>query len=174
MTIDVAQAVAVLDRTPRVLQEFLTGLPSPWLHGNEGPDTWSPSDVVAHLIGAEETDWIVRVRIILGRGANRRFEPFDRVSAINRLKDRPLPELLQTFAELRARNLAELARWQLTPEHLKLTGEHPEFGKVTLDQLLATWVVHDLGHLAQIARVMARQYQADVGPWQAYLSVLTR
>jgi hypothetical protein len=174
VTLDIAQAVAVLERTPRVLQEFLLGLPAPWLHGNEGPDTWSPSDVLAHLIGGEETDWIVRARIILARGPDRRFEPFDRVGAINRLKDRPSPELLQVFADLRARNLAELASWQLTPEQLELTGDHPEFGQVTLDQLLATWVVHDLGHLAQIARVMARQYQADVGPWQAYLSILTR
>jgi hypothetical protein len=174
VTLDIAQAVAVLERTPRVLQEFLAGLPEPWLHGNEGPDTWSPCDVVAHLIGGEETDWIVRARIILARGPDRRFESFDRVSAINRLRDRPLPGLLQTFADLRARNLAELASWQLTPEQLMLTGVHPEFGQVTLDQLFATWVVHDLGHLAQVARVMARQYQANVGPWQAYLPVLTR
>jgi hypothetical protein len=153
---------------------LLAGLPAAWLHGNEGPGTWSPSDVVAHLIGGEETDWVVRARIIVAQGPSRRFEPFDRVGVINRSKDRPLSELLQTFATLRASNLAELAQWRLTVEQLQLTGEHPEFGRVTLEQLLATWVVHDLGHLAQAARVMAKQYRAEVGPWQAYLPVLTR
>jgi len=174
MTFDLAQAVAVLERTPRVMQEFLAGLPVPWLQATEGPDTWSPSDVVAHLIGGEETDWMLRARIILAQGPDRRFESFDRVGAINRSKGRPLPELLETFTDLRKHNLAELATWQLTSEQLRLTGEHPEFGQVTLEQLLATWVVHDLGHLAQVARVMAKQYRADVGPWQAYLPVLTR
>lgn len=174
MTFDLAQAVAVLERTPRVLREFLAGLPVSWLQATEGPDTWSPSDVVAHLIGGEETDWMVRARIMLAQGPDRRFKRFDRVGAINRSKGRPLPELLETFTDLRRQNLAELATWQLTSEQLQLTGEHPEFGQVTLEQLLATWVVHDLGHLAQVARVMAKQYRADVGPWQAYLPVLTR
>jgi hypothetical protein len=174
VTFDLAEAVAVLERTPRVLREFLGGLPAAWLHGTEGPDSWSPHEIVAHFIGGEETDWIVRARIILVQGPNRRFEPFDRVAAINRLNGRQLPELLQLFADLRARNLAELASWRLTSEQLQLAGEHPEFGRVTLEQLLATWVVHDLGHLAQTARVMARQYRAEVGPWQAYLPVLTR
>ena len=174
MTFDLAQAVAVLERTPRVLGEFLAGLPVPWLQATEGPDTWSPLEVVAHLIGGEETDWMVRARIILAKGPDRRFDPFDRVGAISRSTGRPLPELLETFTDLRRQNLAELATWQLTSEQLRLTGEHPEFGQVTLKQLLATWVVHDLGHLAQVARVMAKQYRADVGPWQAYLPILTR
>ena len=174
MTFDLAQAVAVLERTPRVLRELLAGLPGPWLHATEGPDTWSPSDVVAHLIGGEETDWMVRARIMLAQGPDRRFKRFDRVGALNRSKGRPLPELLEAFTDLRRQNLAELATWRLTSEQLQLTGEHPEFGQVTMEQLLATWVVHDLGHLAQVARVMAKQYRADVGPWQAYLPVLTR
>src|SRR5579862_2227244 len=152
MTFELAEAVAVLERTPRVLSELLAGLPVSWLHGTEGPDTWSPSDVVAHLIGGEETDWVVRARIIVARGPDRRFERFDRVAVINRSKGRPLPELLETFTALRRQNLDELAAWQLTPEQLQLTGEHPAFGHVTLAQLLAAWVVHDLGHLAQIAR----------------------
>ncbi len=174
MTFDLVDAVAVLERTPRVLREFLTGLAADWLHGTEGPDTWSPVDIVAHLIGGEESDWIVRATIIVAQGQNQRFEPFDRVSAIDRLQGRPLAELVQTFADIRERNLAVLASWQLTPAQLQLTGEHPEFGRVTLEQLLATWVVHDLGHIAQVARVMARQYRAEVGPWEAYLPVLTR
>ena len=174
MTFDLAQAVAVLDRTPRVLGELLAGLPVPWLDATEGPDTWSPSDVVAHLIGGEETDWMVRARIMVAQGPDPRLDPFDRVGAINRLRGRPLLALLQTFTDLRRQNLAELANWQLTSEQLRLTGEHPELGRVTLEQLLATWVVHDLGHLAQVARVMAKRYRADVGPWQAYLPVLTR
>lgn len=174
MNLDLAQAVAVLERTPRVLQEFLAGLPVSLLHATEGPESWSPCDVVAHLIGAEETDWMVRARVILAQGPDRRFERFNRIEAIDRLKDLPLSELLQTFTDFRRQNLTELATWQLTSDHLRLTGEHPEFGQVTLEQLLATWVVHDLGHLSQIARVVAKQYRVAVGPWQAYLPVLTR
>jgi hypothetical protein len=171
---DLAKGVAVLERTPAVLQAYLGGLPPDWTAPNEGPDTWSPFDVVGHLIDGEETDWMPRARLILAQGANRRFESFDRTRHLRTNQGRSLAELLARFADLRRRNLYELRSLELGPAQLALTGEHPEFGTVTLAQLLATWVVHDLGHLAQTARVMAKQYKEAVGPWVAYLPVLTR
>jgi hypothetical protein len=171
---DLGKAGAILERTPPVVRELLAGAPADWVASNEGPDTWSPRDVVGHLIGGEETDWMARARIILARGAERRFEPFDRTAGIRATQGRTIDELLERFASLRTRNLAELRSWSLTAEQLGWTGEHPDFGTVTLEQLLATWVVHDLGHIAQIARVMAKQYRDAVGPWEAYLPVLHR
>ncbi len=144
-----------------------------WARGTEGPDTFSPFDVVGHLIDGEETDWIPRARIILAQGAARRFEPYDRVRHRSRNAGRTLDALLVEFARLRAANLDLLRSWDLTEKELALQGEHPSLGVVTLRQLLATWVVHDLGHLAQVARVMAKQYTDDVGPWIEYLPVLT-
>jgi hypothetical protein len=166
--------LAVLERTPAVLHALLDDLPAAWTTANEGPDTWSPFDVVGHLIDGEETDWLARARIILGDAANRRFVPFDRTRHLRANQGRSLAELLARFDELRRRNLRELRALHLTPSQLERTGEHPDFGTVTLAQLLATWVAHDLGHVAQIARVMAKQYAAAVGPWQAYLPVLRR
>jgi hypothetical protein len=171
---DLDHSLAVLERTPRVLEALLSGLPDVWTTGNEGADTWSPFDVVGHLIDGELTDWMARLQIILGPSANRRFEPFDRFRHISRNQGRPLSELLAEFRQLRERNLDQLRALHLTAAHLQLTGEHPAFGSVTLEQLLATWVAHDLGHLAQIARVMAKQYRDAVGPWEAYLPVLHR
>jgi len=171
---DLASSIAVLKRTPDVLDALLADLPSDWTAGNEGPDTWSPFDVVGHLIDGEETDWMARARIILAQGANRRFEPFDRFHHLQVNKGRPLKDLLAQFRQLRERNLAQLNGLGLTPAHLQLTGEHPAFGTVTLAQLLATWVAHDLGHIGQITRVMAKQYRDVVGPWEAYLTVLHR
>lgn len=174
MTFDLPHGIAVLERTPAVLRALLAGLPPAWTAANEGPDTWSPFDVVGHLIDGEEVDWMGRARTILAQGPQRRFAPFDRFRHITRNQGRQLAELLDEFAALRQRNLAELRALDLDAARLQLTGEHPEFGPVTLEQLLATWVAHDLGHLAQIARVMARQYREAVGPWQAYLPVLHR
>jgi hypothetical protein len=171
---DLGTGIAVLERTPRVLEALLSGLPGVWTTGNEGPDTWSPFDVVGHLIDGELTDWMARLHIILSQSANRRFEPFDRFRHISRNKGRTLSELLTEFRQLRERNLSELRGLNLQSAQLQLTGEHPAFGTVTLEQLLATWVAHDLGHLAQIARVMAKQYRDAVGPWEAYLPVLHR
>jgi hypothetical protein len=171
---DTQNGIAVLERTPHVLEALLSGLPEVWTTGNEGPDTWSPFDVIGHLIDGELTDWMARLRIILEQGSNRRFEPFDRFQHISRNKGRGLPELLAEFRQLRERNLSQLRSLNLTSAQLQLTGEHPAFGSVTLEQLLATWVAHDLGHLAQIARVMAKQYRGAVGPWEAYLPVLHR
>lgn len=174
MEFSLTGCIAILRRTPLVLRELLAGLPADWSEGDEGAGSWSPAQVVAHLVGGERTDWMVRARIILAEGAERRFPPFDRTEEIRASAARPLDELLATFASLRAGNVAELEGWRLTPAQLRLTGEHPEFGPVTLQQLLATWVVHDLGHLSQISRVMAKQYEVEVGPWQAYLPVLSR
>lgn len=174
MSFDLRNGIAVLARMPDVLRALLAGLPENWTHRNEGPDTWSPFDVVGHLIDGEETDWMVRARIILAQGPNRRFEPFDRFRHLRANEGKPLGELLDRFAQLRARNLRELADLRLGPDQLRLRGEHPELGPVTLEQLLATWVVHDLGHLAQIARVMGKEYRDAVGPWEAYLPVLHR
>jgi len=174
MSFDLANSIVLLERAPAVLEALLDGLPADWTAPNEGPDTWSPFDVVGHLVDGEETDWLPRARIILARGANRRFEPFDRFRHLRSNTGRSLTDLLARFAELRRRNLRELRGFNLGERQLGLTGEHPEFGTVTLAQLLATWVAHDLGHIAQIARVMAKQYKDAVGPWAAYLPVLHR
>ena len=173
MNFDLARSIAILERTPRVLQSLLADLPVEWTSPNEGPDTWSPFDVVGHLIDGEETDWMDRARLILAQGASRRFQPFDR-ERHRANKGKRLTDLLERFADLRARNLRDLAALSLGTEQLRLTGEHPKFGTVTLAQLLATWVAHDLGHIAQITRVMAKQYGDAVGPWRAYLPVLGR
>lgn len=174
MNFDLTDSIAVLGRTPTVLRALLAGLSEEWTQSNEGPDTWSAFDVVGHLIDGEETDWMVRVRIILAQGPDRRFEPFDRFRHLRVNRGKTLGELLDRFAELRARNLQEIEELELNRDQLRLTGEHPELGSVTLEQLLATWVAHDLGHLAQIGRVMAKEYREAVGPWEAYLPVLHR
>jgi hypothetical protein len=171
---DLGEGIAVLERTPQVLEALLHGLPAAWISGDEGPATWSAFDIVGHLIDGEETDWLVRLRIILSAAGDRRFEPFDRFRHANRNRGRALSDLLAEFRALRERNLVELRALRLTPAQLELTGEHPEFGSVSLRQLLATWVAHDLSHLAQVTRVMARQYGDAVGPWKAYLPILTR
>ena len=173
MLFDLRNGLAILDRTPGVLDALLRDMPEAWTGQNEGPDTWSPRQVVAHLVGAEETDWMTRTRVILAEGAERRFTPFDRVGPIDRNASRPLDALLDEFRALRERNVEELRSLHLTAAQLQLTGEHPEFGSVTLEQLLSTWVAHDLGHLTQITRTMARQYREAVGPWKAYLSVMS-
>lgn len=164
--------VAILERTPATLRAMLTGLSADWTNATEGPNTWSPLENVAHLIHGERTDWITRAKIILAQGANRTFTPFD--MAAHLAERRPMAELLDEFATLRIENVATLRGWKLTDAQLALTGEHPEFGTVTLRQLLATWVAHDLGHVAQISRVMAKQYREAVGPWRAYLPILDR
>jgi hypothetical protein len=174
MEFDLERGVAVLERTPEVLRAMLATLDSAWTDATEGPETWSPYAIVGHLIHGERTDWIARAQIILAQGTTRRFAPFDRFAQFHESQERTLAELLDEFALLRAESLATLAAWRLTDAQLALQGEHPEFGAVTLRQLLATWVAHDLGHLAQIARVMAKQYREAVGPWRAYLPVMDR
>lgn len=154
------------------MRALLHGLPRAWTDATEGQDSWSPYVIVGHLIHGERTDWIPRARIILEQGADRRFTPYDRFAQFHESKGKSLAALLDEFDQLRADNLRTLASWRLTEHQLLLEGEHPEFGHVTLRQLLATWVAHDLGHVAQVARVMARQYRNAVGPWRAYLPIL--
>lgn len=165
-------AVPILRGTPAVLRIWLSELPNTWIKANGGPDTWSPYDIVGHLIHGERTDWIPRLELLLQFGAERPFTPFDRFAQFEASGGKTLPELLETFAELRAANLTRLQSLGLTPEDLDRGGLHPELGPVTLGELLATWVAHDLSHIAQIARVMGRQYTDATGPWRAYLPML--
>jgi hypothetical protein len=174
MNFDLTAGLAVLERTPHTLRAMLAGLPPAWTDATEGPETWSPYVIVGHLIHGERTDWIPRARIILDQGPERRFTPYDRFAQFRDSQGKSVAELLDEFARLRAENLITLAGWRLTDAQLALEGEHPEFGPVTLRQLLATWVAHDLGHVAQTARVMAKQYREAVGPWRAYLPVMDR
>src|SRR4051812_5737679 len=174
MEFDLNRGIEILERTPNALRAMLEGLGSEWIDGDEGPDTWSAYVIVGHLIHGERTDWIPRARIILAQGANRKFTPYDRFAQLHESKGKSLASLLDEFTSLRAENLETLRSWNLTDADLALEGEHPELGAVTLRQLLATWVGHDLGHIAQIARVMAKQYRDAVGPWRAYLPVMDR
>jgi hypothetical protein len=174
MDFDLATGTAILERTPGTLRAMLEGLPATWTDATEGPDTWSPYVIVGHLIHGERTDWIPRARIILAPGTDRRFTPYDRLAQFRESRGKSLGDLLDEFAALRRENLATLAGWNLTEEQMALEGEHPEFGPVNLRQLLATWVVHDLGHIAQMARVMAKQYREGIGPWRAYLPIVDR
>jgi hypothetical protein len=174
MEFDLEQGQAILERTPGTLRAMLAGLSPEWIDANEGPDTWSPYVIVGHLLHGDRADWIPRAQLIVARGANRRFTPFDRLAQFRESQGKTLGALLDEFTRLRAENLATLAGWRLTDVELALEGEHPEFGAVTLRQLLSTWVAHDLSHLAQAARVMAKQYREAVGPWRAYLPLLDR
>ena len=173
MEFAVDDATRILARTPATLHALLDGLPDEWTRADEGPNTFSPFDVMGHLIDGEETDWIPRARIILAQGADTRLQPYDRFRHRRRNAGRALAPLLAEFEELRAANLQVLHTWRLEPDTLALTGVHPSLGRVTLSQLLATWVAHDLGHIAQISRVLAKQYRDAVGPWIEYLPVLT-
>jgi hypothetical protein len=174
MRFDLANALEILERTPSIFRAMLGGLPESWTRPNEGPETFSAFDNLGHLIHGERADWMPRARLILVGGERRRFERYDRFAQYRESAGRSVEELLAELEQLRAANLAELRGWSLTPAQLALTGGHPEFGPVTLEQLLATWVAHDLGHVAQTARVLAKQYRDAVGPWIAYLPVLTR
>lgn len=169
-----AEAVAVLERTPSLLRALLGGLPEVWTSATEGPGTWSPYDVVGHLIHGEHADWIPRTEHMLAHGDTVPFAPFDREAMFAASKGKTLTELLDSFEQLRRANLARLAALHLTEAQLDRPGRHPALGAVTLRQHLASWVVHDLSHLAQVARVMAKRYRADVGPWRAYLPILDR
>lgn len=169
-TLQLEHALAVLERTPSALTVMLAGLPDFWVRATEGAGTWSPHDVVGHLVHGERTDWMPRTRHILA-GDPAPFAPFDRAGHLHD-GERTLDELLAAFTALRRRNVAELREMRVTPADLGRTGVHPAFGEVTLSQLLATWVVHDLDHTAQIARTMAKVYATAVGPWTEYLSIL--
>jgi uncharacterized damage-inducible protein DinB len=165
-------ALPVLRSTPSVLRAWLKDLPDSWIRANEGAETWSPFDIVGHLIHGERTDWMDRVDILLAHGESRPFTPFERFAQFEASRGKSLRQLLDTFAELRAANIARLESLDLGREEFARRGRHPELGPVTLGQLLATWVAHDLNHLGQIARVMGRQYTEAVGPWVEYLPML--
>ncbi len=167
-------ARTLLARMPTTLHALLHDLPEPFVHADEGPETWSPFDVVGHLIHGERTDWLVRARLILQPGGPHMFEPFDRFAQEEASRGQTLDVLLDTFATLRAENLREFDALALSPADLDREGRHSDFGPVTLRELLAAWVVHDLGHLAQISRALAKAYRDEVGPWRAYLPVLDR
>lgn len=169
---DLAKTVALLSRTPAALNALLRDLPEDWTSGNEGGKTWSPYDVVGHLIHGERTDWIARARIILQQGESRPFDRFDRFAQERDSQGKSLAQLLDEFARLRAQNLDTLRAMKLRPEDLARRGRHPALGTVTLSQLLASWPAHDMTHLHQISRIMAHQYREAVGPWSKFMGVL--
>ena len=164
-------ALEILERTPRVVRSMLDGLSEEWTAGGDR-ENWAPFDIVGHLIHGELTDWIPRAKIILDQGENKTFVPFDRLAQFEHSKGKTLAVLLDEFDECRRASLTTLLDWKLTDEQLSLKAIHPELGEVTLGQLLATWVVHDLTHIRQIAQFMARKYSEAVGPWTQYLSIL--
>lgn len=167
------EGVAILARTPAVIDAMLRGLPEGWIAAHEGGETWSPFDIVGHLIHGERTDWLSRARIVLEHGDSRAFDKFDRFAQFAASEGRTLDSLLDEFAGLRRESLAALSALNLSDADLDRRGRHPELGGVTLRQLLATWVAHDLDHICQIARVLARQYTDEVGPWRAYMRVIS-
>jgi len=174
MEYQLEKAIEILERTPGVLRSLLSNLSGEWTNGNEGKDTWSAYDIVGHLIHGERTDWMTRIKIILSDSADKIFRKFDRFAQFRESEGKSLLQLLDEFEQLRAENLRTFHGFKLTNSDLLKEAIHPTFGKVTLSQLLSTWVVHDLNHLAQIERVMAKQYMEAVGPWVEFLPVLTR
>ena len=167
------EAVDILARTPAVVAAMLQGLPDHWTNAHEGGDTWSAFDIVGHLIHGEEADWLARARIIIEYGESRPFDKFDRQAQFEASKGKTMTQLLDQFATLRAQRLRELADLRLTDADLDRRGQHPVFEVVTLRQLLATWVAHDFDHIVQVSRVLATQYADAVGPWRAYLRVIS-
>jgi hypothetical protein len=172
MKFELEKAVEILSNTPATVESLLGNLSDEWTASRNSSDEWSAFDVVGHYIHGEETDWIPRAEIILKQGENTTFEPFDRFAQFEKSKGKTLGELLETFAGLREKNLEILKSWNLTDEKLQLKGVHPELGVVTLEQLLATWVVHDLTHIRQIVQILAKKYAENVGAWREYLSIL--
>jgi hypothetical protein len=166
------ECLSVLTRTPATLDTLLRGLPEAWTAATEGPGTWSPYDVIGHLIHGERADWMPRLAIILEHGPARPFDPFDREAQFRESQAKSLSTLLDEFGELRRDNLARLRALNLQPAQFELQGTHPALGPVTLRQLLATWTAHDLAHILQVSRVMAKRYKQEVGPWAEYLSVM--
>lgn len=167
------EGTAVLARTPKTLDAMLRGLPEGWITAHEGGETWSPFDVIGHLIHGERMDWMPRVRLIVADGDSQPFEVFDRFAQFTASAGKGLPDLLDEFASLRTANLRDLAALALIDADLDRPGRHPALGPVTLGQLLATWVAHDLDHIVQVARVLAVQYTDEVGPWRVYLRVIS-
>jgi hypothetical protein len=169
---DLSLTIAVICRTPAALNALLRDLPEPWTHANEGGNTWTAYDVVGHLIHGERTDWIPRAQRILQHGESRPFDKFDRTAQERESKGKPLAQLLDEFAALRAENIQKLRGMKLKPEDFERRGTHPALGPVTLGQLIAGWPVHDLTHLHQLSRILAHQYREAIGPWTAYMGVM--
>lgn len=174
MEFNLNKSIEILSRTPLVIETLLNDLSEDWVKNNEGPETWSPYDIVGHLIHGEKTDWLIRAEIILSDKSDKTFAPFDRFAQFENSKGKSLKQLLDEFKQLRKENIALLLKKNITASDYGKKGIHPAFGEVTLEQLLATWTVHDLGHIAQITRVMSKQYKAAVGPWKEYLPVLEK
>lgn len=172
MNFTLSKTIEILERTPDTLIVMLENISDDWTTKNEGEDTWSVYDVIGHLIHGEKTDWIPRMEIILSDKPDKNFVPFDRFAQFEKSEKKTLSELLNEFKSIREKNLQLLKSKNITESDLAKTGIHPAFGEVTLQQLFATWMVHDLNHLAQISRVMVKQYQSDVGPWVEYLRIL--
>ena len=172
MELNLTETIAMLERTPATLNAWLRTLPEAWTLSNEGEKTFNAFEVVAHLIQGERTDWIPRAKIILQHGQSKPFPPFDRWGHARESQGKSMGQLLDEFARLRAENLAELRGLNLQRTDLDKRGQHPSLGEVTLSQLLATWVGHDLTHLHQLSRMMAHQYRDAVGPWIRYLGVM--
>ena len=172
MDFSLYHTIQILERTPSVFRTWCSGLSDEWIFANEGPKTWSAFDILGHLIHGENTDWIPRAQIILSDSNQKKFEPFDRFAQEELSQGKSFDELLDEFEQLRKHNLIKLKSWELSDEQLARTGIHPEFGKVTLQQLLATWAVHDLSHINQLSRVMTKAYKEEVGPWKNYIRTL--
>lgn len=170
--VNVDDVIHIIRRTPGVLREMLTGLHDEWLHAREAPDTWSPHEIVAHLIYGEQTDWIPRMRIILREDGDKTFAPFDRNGHFAIASGRSIESLLDQFEQLRIENILILSGEVHADDDLTKEAIHPAFGKVTLGQLLATWAAHDMTHIYQISRIIAKQYEKEVGPWREYLRIL--
>ena len=172
MTFDINKAIEILERTPATIEMLLKGISQEWYINNEGMGSWSPYEIVGHLIHGEKTDWIPRTLIILSDAANKTFVPFDRFAQKHANQQRTMEELIEEFKILRSENLKQLVSLDLNDSDFAKEGVHPELGEVNLRQLLAAWVVHDLGHISQISRVMAKQYKGEVGVWKEYLGIL--
>ncbi|SRR5258706_9037969 len=172
ITFELSDVISILGRTPQVVRDLVSSLNEEWLHATEGPETWSPHEVVAHLIFGEQTDWIPRMHIILSESDHKAFTPFDRKGHVALATGRSIESLLLQFEQLRKENILILSSENITEDNLSSTGIHPAFGIVTLRQLLAAWVVHDMTHIHQISRVIAKQYEVEVGPWKEYMGVL--
>lgn len=172
MQFELNKAISILERTPAILTAYLGELSPDWTHQNEGSETWSAYDIIGHLIHGETTDWIPRTKVILSNNTDKRFVEFDRFAQFKNSKGKSLQQLLSEFTELRKENIRQLKSFDISSKQLELEGIHPEFGKVSLQQLLSTWTVHDLGHIAQISRIMAKQYKKATGPWLKYLTIL--
>ena len=174
MRFDLHKSIEILERTPLVIEGMLKGVSEEWTSKNEGPDPWSVYDVIGHLVHGEKTDWITRMEIILSESSKKKFTPFDRFAQLKDSRGKSLQVLIEEFKSLRKKNIVKIKLKRIDSNDLLKRGIHPEFGPVTLKQLLSTWVVHDLNHIAQIARVMSKQYKTEVGPWSEYLPILNR